>query len=153
MVKADAYGLGAVKATQALAAAGCRQFGTAYLEEAMELRENGIQAPILVLGSVPLHRIVRIATGHRRRQSSFLAPHRLSTPEHFAGAEGGFAKQRAHGLNTPLQRAGRGTDATPPSKGRHRAAQGQQRGETQEPPIEGDSHQLHLRPLFHGRLL
>ena len=64
VVKADAYGLGAVKATQALAAAGCRQFGTAYLEEAMELRENGIQAPILVLGSVPLHQ-VEVAVEHR----------------------------------------------------------------------------------------
>lgn len=52
------------------------------------------------------------------------------SPDHFAGSEGGFAKQRAHGLNTPRQRAGRGTDATPPSKGRHGAAQGQQRGET-----------------------
>ena len=64
VVKADAYGLGAVKATQALAAAGCRQFGTAYLEEAMELRENGIQAPVLVLGPVPLHQ-VEVAVEHQ----------------------------------------------------------------------------------------
>ena len=102
-------------------------------------RFTSLQAPYLSL--------------RHRRQSPFPAPHRLSTPEHFAGSEGGFAKQRAHGLNTPLQRTGRGTDATLPSKGRHGAAQGQQRGETQEPPSMGGSHQLHLRPLFHGRFL
>ena len=38
--------------------------GTVTLEEAMELRENGIQAPILVLGPVPLHQ-VEVAVEHR----------------------------------------------------------------------------------------
>lgn len=52
VVKADAYGLGAVETARTLEAAGCRYFGTAYIEEAIELRENGIQSPILVLGGI-----------------------------------------------------------------------------------------------------
>ena len=52
VVKADAYGLGAVAVTKALLACGCRQFATATLEEAMELRQAGIQAPLFVLGPV-----------------------------------------------------------------------------------------------------
>lgn len=52
VVKADAYGLGAVQVAKTLEAEGCRHFATAYLQEAVELRENGIKSPILILGSV-----------------------------------------------------------------------------------------------------
>lgn len=52
VVKADAYGLGAVQVAKVLEAAGCTCFATAYIEEAMELRENGVTSPILILGSV-----------------------------------------------------------------------------------------------------
>jgi alanine racemase len=50
VVKADAYGHGAVPVSQTLAAAGVEQFGVALLEEALELRQAGIAQPILVLG-------------------------------------------------------------------------------------------------------
>lgn len=50
VVKADAYGHGAVHVSQALAAAGVEQFGVALLEEALELRQAGISHPILVFG-------------------------------------------------------------------------------------------------------
>src|SRR5690606_41829704 len=48
VVKADAYGHGAVRCAQALAdeADG---FGVACIEEALELREAGIRAPIVLL--------------------------------------------------------------------------------------------------------
>jgi len=50
VVKANAYGHGAVVVSQTLAAAGVEQFGVATLEEGIELREAGIEQPILVLG-------------------------------------------------------------------------------------------------------
>ena len=53
VVKANAYGLGAVPVSQALEQAGCGQFAVACIEEAMELREGGISAPILTLGPCP----------------------------------------------------------------------------------------------------
>src|SRR5437667_4295541 len=40
VVKADAYGLGAVPVASALARAGCRMFFTATLDEAIELQEK-----------------------------------------------------------------------------------------------------------------
>ncbi|MFB4165175.1 alanine racemase [Alteribacillus sp. JSM 102045] len=50
VVKADGYGHGAVQTAQAAVQAGAEFLGVALLEEAMELREAGIQTPILVLG-------------------------------------------------------------------------------------------------------
>mgnify|MGYP001012707672 CR=1 FL=1 len=51
VVKADAYGLGAVEAARALSAAGCERFAVAGIMEGLELRESGIRNPIHVLGS------------------------------------------------------------------------------------------------------
>ena len=42
VVKADAYGHGAIAVARCLAAEGCRHFGIATLDEARELRESGI---------------------------------------------------------------------------------------------------------------
>lgn len=56
VVKADAYGLGAVAVSKTLENLGCPMFAVACIEEAMELRENGIKAPILTLGPLmPCH--------------------------------------------------------------------------------------------------
>lgn len=52
VVKADAYGHGAVQVAQRLQAAGAPYFAVAAVSEAAELRENGISAPILVLGYI-----------------------------------------------------------------------------------------------------
>ena len=49
MVKADAYGHGAVPVARALAHAGVRALGVATVEEGMELRQAAITAPILVM--------------------------------------------------------------------------------------------------------
>ncbi|MBD1938602.1 alanine racemase [Microcoleus sp. FACHB-68] len=51
VVKADAYGHGAVVVAQTVLAAGARWLGVATIPEGIELRENGIQAPVLVLGA------------------------------------------------------------------------------------------------------
>ncbi len=50
VVKADGYGHGAVRVAKTALQAGASYLGVALLEEAMELREAGIEAPILVLG-------------------------------------------------------------------------------------------------------
>ncbi|WP_460370544.1 alanine racemase [Actinocorallia lasiicapitis] len=48
MVKADAYGHGAVRSGRAALAGGATWLGTAFLTEALELRAHGIDAPIMV---------------------------------------------------------------------------------------------------------
>lgn len=50
VVKADAYGHGAVPVTKKLSDEGYNMFAVAQFEEAMELRESGIDAPILIFG-------------------------------------------------------------------------------------------------------
>ncbi|MDD3980649.1 MAG: alanine racemase, partial [Spirochaetales bacterium] len=51
VIKADAYGHGAVMTSRILAEAGVDFLAVAYLEEALELREAGILTPLLVLGT------------------------------------------------------------------------------------------------------
>lgn len=50
VIKADAYGHGAVEVAEALEGAGVDMLGVALLEEGAEVRRAGIEAPILVLG-------------------------------------------------------------------------------------------------------
>jgi alanine racemase len=52
VVKADGYGHGAVTVARAALAGGADAFGVATLEEGIELRQAGIEAPVLVLGSL-----------------------------------------------------------------------------------------------------
>ncbi|MDR2751454.1 MAG: alanine racemase [Clostridiales bacterium] len=53
VVKADAYGHGAVEASKACIAGGADWLGVALCEEGLALRKEGITAPILVLGFTP----------------------------------------------------------------------------------------------------
>ena len=53
VIKADAYGHGAVRVARALLEAGCGRFAVATPDEAIELRDAGIGEPVLVLGSSP----------------------------------------------------------------------------------------------------
>lgn len=52
VVKADAYGLGAIQVAQALQEAGCEAFAVTTVSEGIILREHGVSASILVLGPV-----------------------------------------------------------------------------------------------------
>lgn len=52
VVKADAYGHGAVPVAKSLAACGVDWFGVATVEEALELRAAGIGQPVLLLGGL-----------------------------------------------------------------------------------------------------
>lgn len=53
VVKADAYGHGAVEIARHLEKLGAEFLAVATLDEARQLRENGIQRPILILGYTP----------------------------------------------------------------------------------------------------
>lgn len=56
VVKADAYGHGSVPVAKAAIEAGVDRLGVAILDEAVELREAGIDVPIQILGcSLPEH--------------------------------------------------------------------------------------------------
>jgi alanine racemase len=50
VVKADAYGHGAIAVTKCLAKQGVKLFAVARFKEAMELRDSGISEPILIFG-------------------------------------------------------------------------------------------------------
>lgn len=53
VLKANAYGHGAVECGRYLQSCGADMFAVAALTEAVELRENGITIPILILGYTP----------------------------------------------------------------------------------------------------
>ncbi|MEG1658319.1 MAG: alanine racemase [Oscillibacter sp.] len=53
VVKADAYGHGAVRVARKLETLGAEYLGVSNLEEAQELRLNGVTLPILLLGYTP----------------------------------------------------------------------------------------------------
>ncbi len=52
VVKADAYGHGAIAIADAALAAGAQWLGVATVPEGVELREAGITAPILIMGAI-----------------------------------------------------------------------------------------------------
>jgi len=63
IVKADAYGHGAVPVARTLLDGGVNSLGVAICEEGIALRENAIFAPILIMGYTPqplLHEVVRL---------------------------------------------------------------------------------------------
>ena len=53
VVKADAYGHGAIDVSQILLENGVTRLAVAVLNEAIELRNSGIQCPIMILGITP----------------------------------------------------------------------------------------------------
>lgn len=57
VVKANAYGHGAVAVSKKLQENGVHLFAVATIEEAIELRESGIEGVILILGYTPLEQL------------------------------------------------------------------------------------------------
>ena len=53
ILKADGYGHGAVEISRVLVEEGVNRFGVAVLDEAIQLRREGIDVPILILGYTP----------------------------------------------------------------------------------------------------
>lgn len=62
VVKADAYGHGAVKISKALQDVGVENFAVSNVMEAVELREAGIKGQILILGYTPIENLNLLLT-------------------------------------------------------------------------------------------
>ncbi|MBD1824443.1 alanine racemase [Cyanobacteria bacterium FACHB-DQ100] len=73
VVKADAYGHGAVTVAQTVLQAGATWLGVATIPEGIELREAGIEAPILVLGATHTAEQIR-AIEHWQLQPTLCTP-------------------------------------------------------------------------------
>jgi len=80
IVKANAYGHGLERVAEAFAEAGAEWFGVARIEEALLLRESGIEANILVLGYSPPSRV-----SHAIKENISLAVYDQTVAEAFAG--------------------------------------------------------------------
>lgn len=70
VVKANAYGHGAVQVAQTALQSGATYLAVAFLDEALALREKGIDAPILVLGA-SRPRDVKVAVQHQITLTAF----------------------------------------------------------------------------------
>jgi len=81
VVKADAYGHGATAIASALAGMGVRRFGVATPEEGIELRNAGLEHPILVMGAL------------RPEHCAAVVAHRLTPIIHDCDIAEQFAKQ------------------------------------------------------------
>lgn len=64
VVKADAYGHGAVQVSRILQALGADYLAVSSIDEAAELRCNGITMPILILGHTPREQVGRLIDLH-----------------------------------------------------------------------------------------
>lgn len=73
VVKADAYGHGAITVSQTVLEAGAEWLGVATLPEGIELRKAGISAPILILGATYTPEQVR-ALAHWKLQPTICTP-------------------------------------------------------------------------------
>ena len=87
VVKADAYGHGALETAQLLEDAGADYLAVACLDEALELRRGGIAMPILILGHTPgvytkalaEHNITQAVTGITEAEAFSTEALRLGT--------------------------------------------------------------------------
>src|SRR5436190_3526239 len=73
VVKADAYGHGAVTVAQTVLQAGAKWLGVATIPEGIELREAGIDAPVLILGAHHTSEQIR-AIAHWKLQPTLCTP-------------------------------------------------------------------------------
>jgi len=60
VVKANAYGHGAVAVAMKALASGCHALGVGDSTEALELRESGITGPVLILGAIIEEEVARV---------------------------------------------------------------------------------------------
>ena len=64
VVKADAYGHGAVQVARTLQELGADYLAVSSIDEAMELRANGVTMPVLILGHTPKEQVGRLMEHH-----------------------------------------------------------------------------------------
>lgn len=103
VVKANAYGHGAVLTAQVLLAAGVDRLAVATLGEALELRAGGITVPILVLGYTP----GRLALDAVKQEITLAVVDLPTAAQIAATAEGMGKRARVHlKVNTGMNRLG-----------------------------------------------
>ncbi|MER3446932.1 MAG: alanine racemase [Candidatus Dadabacteria bacterium] len=73
VVKADAYGHGAAAVSKALIGSGSNMLGVATVEEALELRESRIHAPIVLLGGIQPEEVEDVIRNNLTPSLFFLA--------------------------------------------------------------------------------
>ena len=64
VVKADAYGHGAIRVAEVLVKSGADYLAVSSIDEAMELRLGGIAMPILILGHTPKEQVEKLIENH-----------------------------------------------------------------------------------------
>ena len=92
VVKADAYGHGAVHVARTLQELGADYLAVSSLDEAMELRANGIVMPILILGHTPTEQVPNLIANNITQTVTCLA----KAHEYNAAAAEFGAKLRVH---------------------------------------------------------
>ncbi|MFQ5848503.1 MAG: alanine racemase [Candidatus Methylomirabilales bacterium] len=103
VVKADAYGHGAVPVARTLVEAGAEWLGVALPEEGVQLRRQGLQVPILVMGPTPPDQ-TPVLVEHRLDQ---MVSHRLHARALSTGVGGAGARVRVHlKIDTGMGRLG-----------------------------------------------
>ena len=103
IVKANAYGHGLVRTSQALIDAGVDQLGVAFLEEGIRLRRAGITEPILVLGGIIGNQIVHFLDYDLAITAS--SPFKLAQIEEIAAARNKRARVHLK-VDTGMERIG-----------------------------------------------
>ncbi|MBW4463080.1 MAG: alanine racemase [Nodosilinea sp. WJT8-NPBG4] len=98
VVKADAYGHGAVTVAQTALQAGATWLGVATVPEGIELRAAGIQAPILVMGAVNSTEEMQ-AIAHWRLQPTLVNPKQALV---FSNTLSGQAASRPVGVHLKI---------------------------------------------------
>ncbi|MGG6237232.1 alanine racemase [Nodosilinea sp. AN01ver1] len=98
VVKADAYGHGAVTVAQTALQAGAAWLGVATVPEGIELRAAGVQAPILVMGAVNSPEEMQ-AIAHWRLQPTLVNPKQALI---FSDTLSGLAAARPVGVHLKI---------------------------------------------------
>ncbi|HET7854426.1 MAG TPA: alanine racemase, partial [Candidatus Methylomirabilis sp.] len=103
VVKADAYGHGALPVARALVEAGAGWLGVALPEEGVELRRQGLQVPILVMGPTPADQGPSLSEYHLDQ----VIYHALHARALASSAEGSSVRIRVHlKIDTGMGRLG-----------------------------------------------
>lgn len=103
VVKADAYGHGAVQVGRKLEALGADYLAVSSLDEARELRQNGISMPILILGHTPPEMVPQLIGNNITQTVSALA----KAEEYSAAAQSCGERLKVHiKVDTGMSRLG-----------------------------------------------
>lgn len=111
VVKADAYGHGAVEVGRCLERAGIDWLGVALVEEGVELRRAGLSTPILVLG--PVHRAQLPLLGRYELTPTVSSGDQLALWEGWASSGGPGAQTLHLKVDTGMGRLGLDPEEVP----------------------------------------